>query len=708
MVVGKNVTLRTTTNAAEASARAASNAPGVEYGSGGSTSRFGWLSDAFGTSQPSTNTGGAWGDIALGYRSAYEDQLNRNPYDPISQRATGTGGAPSYPSRQNLYSNFDAYYDRERQRVADERIASAYAPGRESGGGVSAPNYWDVGEDKLDVRRDTSGRTYAAEDEMLIDRSTYHGLLDDSVLDETIDDMMARLEAERLYARSITDSIVADMMDAASQPYDELLRNNGRSIDDVRGKLDDLQKITDYYQQSIVGIWEKAAKAGSEMNGDVIRAQIAPWIAEIGKGYDLANANVQSYMDRIGGVPIAQQVAVHDGVSELASQFEGMTRDQMSFAARIVDKTGNLYEKQAIWGLANEKWESEKNRFVGNGILTDQLEKLNETRDDIIGDRARAMARTKREADRQYAALDSFPTQEEFTALALQETFADLGVRPQDMDGYMDIIESMRYGSFDLFMREGVDEEGNAILIPHREIKTLADFEREFGRLDPELQDSAWDDFEILQRVMAMQEHSVQEWTKQASYYQAGGGGVASGTGDYYNGGQAPDNLAHHDEARQGIGPYGQRAQFATSMVPVINSKFNVRTSAENDQWRYAVDPQNKDQARNSDHLSGGALDLWVVDGDYDSMNKARDWLSTLPQVSFIRWQSDGHQTHLHVSFHLPGNEGTIPVGSEGLLAGASGASPATEPPRTGGGGSLNITSEQAAAVQTAMRGGMR
>ena len=69
--------------------------------------------------------------------------------------------------------------------------------------------------------------------------------------------------------------------------------------------------------------------------------------------------------------------------------------------------------------------------------------------------------------------------------------------------------------------------------------------------------------------------------------------------------------------------------------------------------------------------------------GDLAEMDRLRDWLATLPQTSFIRWRSGGHTDHLHVSFHLQSTVGTIPVGPEGLLAGASGTPPAEEPTRT-------------------------
>src|SRR5690606_4759409 len=55
-------------------------------------------------------------------------------------------------------------------------------------------------------------------------------------------------------------------------------------------------------------------------------------------------------------------------------------------------------------------------------------------------------------------------------------------------------------------------------------------------------------------------------------------------------------------------------------------------------------------QAKNSDHQSAGALDIF---GPEHVLDAIRDWAIQQPWVSFVRWKSPYHYDHVHISVDI-------------------------------------------------------
>lgn len=494
-------------------------------------------------------------------------------------------------------------------------------------------------------------------------QETLAGIVDPDQVSSYVEDLWTGLESMRITNKAIADQMIADAIDEAAQPYDEKLTMVGRSIDDVRGKMDDLEKITDYYQASIVEAWDRAAEAGRNTTGGDIRSRIAGRIADVGRVYDLSNANTQAYLDRIGGVPAAQKVAINDAIREMQSPFEGLTDVESTAAARIVDATGNLYAKQAVWGLANAKWEAEAQRFVTGSSLDRALDDLEQERDDIIGFRARAISRANRQAEQQYGYTETLPTLDEYRGIALSGLGPELGMSQDEFVQFMDGFQGLMDGSWvDTPLVDYVPGPDKAewlwaddgTLKPVA-FNTMAQLEKFLSAL--ENPDGEFDkDIEDWLHTMAVLEETDKSWNERNQYYKSGG--------SQKKGSQAPNNFANKDTP-----PYLQRKAYTSGMQQQILSLFDVYSNGMADQMRYVVDPSNPDQDPNSDHLSGGALDIWPVDGNYDELDRLDAWLNTLPNVSFTRWRTGGHHDHLHVSFFLPDQIGGQPlVGDEGYV----------------------------------------
>ena len=577
---------------------------------------------------PTVNTQGGNYPGADAYRQTYEQYMNTPTFDPVAQRAYGIGGQTS--PYQQAYAGTQFVPSDPNMGVSDKPRGPA-APDTQSAIDNMALIY---GESANAAER-------------------YKGLADNALVDQVLNETWLTMEGNRLANRAIADQMIALAQDQAALAYDEKLLGLDRSIDDVRGQMSDLDKITDYYQASIVEPWRKAEAEAAAVTGDNIRGQIAGRIAEIGEGFDLANENVQAYLDKIGGVPMSQQLAIHDSVSELRSPYEGLSEMEASIGGRIVDAMGNVLEAQAAASLTRQTWEAEADRYVTGSNLQRTLADMEQDRDDIVGFRARAMNNARQQAEQNYGGTDQFVSQEEFVMTGMQSLYDDMGLDVYDAQRVDQFLQATMSGQNQLFVvrdADGVpipDAEGYA---QYLKIESLADLEQAMAALPsalaPDTDEAAW-----IQTAWASYEALTQDWQYKNDMAKKGTTYNQAGVGH-----QAPNNLQNRNDPS-----YLQRKAMASDIQGLITSQFNVRSNGMADQMRWEVDPTNKDQAQNSDHLSGGALDIWPVNGDMAEMQRLYDWLWAQPYTSFVKWQEPGHYDHLHVSFLLPDDIGGGP-----------------------------------------------
>lgn len=117
--------------------------------------------------------------------------------------------------------------------------------------------------------------------------------------------------------------------------------------------------------------------------------------------------------------------------------------------------------------------------------------------------------------------------------------------------------------------------------------------------------------------------------------------------GDWFRGGEAPNNFVNRHNPL-----YQARREFAVTIHDDIENLFDVSAQGSAGYLR-PPDPSHAapgGASPNSDHYSGGAIDFF---GETENLQRLRDWLVTQPFVSFVRWQSESHFDHVHVSFDL-------------------------------------------------------
>lgn len=116
---------------------------------------------------------------------------------------------------------------------------------------------------------------------------------------------------------------------------------------------------------------------------------------------------------------------------------------------------------------------------------------------------------------------------------------------------------------------------------------------------------------------------------------------------DWFRSSEAPNNLGNRHHPL-----YQARRQFALNMAQKIGDLFDVSDQGSAGYLRpfQASHAEPGGPSANSDHYSGGAVDFF---GTPEELTELRDWLIRQPFTSFVRWQSESHYDHLHVSFDL-------------------------------------------------------
>ena len=138
----------------------------------------------------------------------------------------------------------------------------------------------------------------------------------------------------------------------------------------------------------------------------------------------------------------------------------------------------------------------------------------------------------------------------------------------------------------------------------------------------------------------AISESALQSAIRSSANVQ----GRAGKGGDWFRTGQAPNNYANRNHPL-----YKARAQFVADIVaPTIKQLFPEATVTGQNYYR--PPGGGGGQAKNSDHQSAGALDIF---GPEHVLDAIRDWAIQQPWVSFVRWKSPYHYDHVHISVDI-------------------------------------------------------
>lgn len=124
------------------------------------------------------------------------------------------------------------------------------------------------------------------------------------------------------------------------------------------------------------------------------------------------------------------------------------------------------------------------------------------------------------------------------------------------------------------------------------------------------------------------------------------GGRAVDGKGrDFFRSGEAPDNFTNRHNPL-----YKARTEFVEQVTPKLNEMFGIQGSAGHYRKPQASHKEPGGPSGNSDHYSAGAVDFF---GTTEQLDALRDYLVDQPWVSFVRWQTESHYDHLHMSVDL-------------------------------------------------------
>jgi hypothetical protein len=116
---------------------------------------------------------------------------------------------------------------------------------------------------------------------------------------------------------------------------------------------------------------------------------------------------------------------------------------------------------------------------------------------------------------------------------------------------------------------------------------------------------------------------------------------------DWFRAGEAPNNYVNRNNPL-----YVARKDFIVSVAPKLEQMFDVSVEGSAGYYRppAAADAAPGGRSPNSDHYSAGAVDVY---GTPEQLTGLRDWLVEQPWTAFVRYASESHQEHLHLSVDL-------------------------------------------------------
>lgn len=384
-------------------------------------------------------------------------------------------------------------------------------------------------------------------------------------------------------------------------------------------------------------IYEQAKPALSDIYASEVAGQDAAFLR--------AGKTVSDTAQQIGSGSPAEQEALAQA-TENSLLFYGDATERAYFADRIMQAVENAAVADRVASASLDRWRTDRKQeltdtqYAGDVAAQQRnIEKMNLNRQLFELDKQRSEAEFQR-AREEALQVGDLPQMDAigFGQLSAEQRLFDgvqeLGLasdRYQVLRGVLK--EAWSDGVFDkdqLFNWLGTVVAEDAAGNPVDRASTIG---------WPPLSRS---EVELLMSAMTAYTSGRDSWGKSPK----GGYGSAQRRGS-----EAPNNRANAADARAGAGVYGRRAAYAKQVGAQLEQMFGVRVTG---QWRDLSAKVEGGRSANSDHYSGGALDL---SGSKAQMKAVAEYLQTLPTVSFVKWWGNEpkyHSDHVHVSFLLP------------------------------------------------------
>lgn len=585
----------------------------------------------------------------------------------VNRLADAANDANRDPSTPNYINLFGTGIGRDGNRQAPSQSAPYLLKQSEySGGGVTSNDR--SADDRLRAR--VMGQV---RDNYTPSRDEIIGYTQTAINDFNTE--RARLEALR-------DGALADGLEEVADQYDAQLRSEQRAIEKLQDEIALTGDIESWYRNRIKGPYEEAKAAAEAVDLEATMAVQSKYRNEQATELAAVEERLEGVLGSLGFTPdqITAMRADRAADNEVTA-----AQNQLLEASGV--RRGELdWEKKLRYSMAEEELQRSNRESSGRELIVasrnreaiadaeTRIGELNNLKD-------KAMARVRRAVDREFQGAQ-FPEKDEFISAAIASMEQDLigDLSPNEQDWFRSVVGEFYADGKDFSTRSlkdmilsdriyvaganealaGIEDKWKAIAreqdLPFSTVQGEA-FTEMSSWLDQNF-DQIFDgeDIGILKGMVSTYKTAEEEYARYVDQRADRNYSNAENT--------HAQNIA---DAKAGVGVYGERARTVASMVPVIQQIFGgMVTSIQGANYfrPYEENPP-PGRAKNSDHLTAGALDLMMP---RDSAEHRRYYNEVMvPQLR--RWQEQGlvaswlgyeqnsaHDDHVHVSFALGAN----------------------------------------------------
>jgi hypothetical protein len=500
--------------------------------------------------------------------------------------------------------------------------------------------------------------------------------IDEATIKATLDSVFLDIEQQRIDLIAKRDEALADGMASVAEGYDRQINGLEKNIAELQRQIEASGSLEAWYRNEITGPMEAAKAAAlatdftstNALAGEALRASQAVSAQ--------SDARLADIMTQLGFAPGQSAVSAEDqailgGVQgELAAT---AMRPEMLEASKKLDfALSDLGLKSELrQSVGRAAIVSERNR---RGILEaqDQIGELNKYRDE-------ALARVEREVNRQYGSGLELPDRDSYVKSAMDKISEALmaGVAPgiqEALSGLAGAVinsgtkvfnrntltNMMRNGQIGDFGDDATVAEYQSALELYNQLKgtddprLVAERQRVFGIMQ-KIEKDAFDDEDVL-----IVDGLVKTWQKANSTYdkmieQQVNQSTADSYGKYDN--RSAKNI---EAAKKGQGAYGRRRIKVAQYAETFKKMWGRTVQGQN--YFRPTETFGKGRAKNSDHMTAGALDIFFNSSngkDMEYYNRVvRPHLEDLRRKGVIKsiihpGQNAAHKDHVHISFTL-------------------------------------------------------
>lgn len=479
-------------------------------------------------------------------------------------------------------------------------------------------------------------------------------------------------EADAAMWRSMRAQALADGEAETAAAYDAKIRGIEQEMDDLKREIQVVGDVESWYRSRIEAPFLRARDAAANVNFQPTLDLKSSAVGRIDEEYLASNQRLDAVLADIGFTPEQTQA-----MKLAAAEDNAVAAAQMEVLDATATRPGFLEEqKKLMFHTADQLRYSELRQSAGNELVETEprkraLDKAAEDLNFLTKEKQDAIARTRRAVERSYGEGPKIPDRETITATAMETMLDSLAgdIPPGQKQAYLENVWGLVNAGFGEISDQNIISWYEQGLIPAGPEITnaVADIQARIdagtvtqAQAQGMLNDAYLNSFDDEDRMIFQSLFDTYEsaWAESEQIIAERSARRGSGAG-----GSGNSDKANITAAKEGQGAYGQRRIITADYASTFR-EMGIRVQGDNyyRPWEDPAAAREKGRDPNSDHLTAGALDLFLHVNNPDDMamwrNRVKPMLDELIDMGVVAnylppGANDFHRDHAHVSFAL-------------------------------------------------------